>query len=164
MELLYHASAYKQDELKPGFQHSGKEVKWDKTESNIWLYATTLREEAISMGFASAVEKKYDVTRYKTTGNDIHFECNGETLTLDKVAQVKVYLYTLRFDKRDGWVKVNNKYNGMDQEYKTQHLIRANLMSCEEINLREWMDTKHITFALEGHKEPARPNWAKWAI
>lgn len=160
MDLLYHASAFKQDELKPGFQHSGNKVMWDQTESNIWLYATTLRDEAISMGFASAVEKKFDVTRYKTEGKSIHFGyAEGADLTMGKVLEVKVYLYTITYDPKDGWVKVNNKFNGMDQEYKTTQTIRKNILNREEINLKEWVKNKHITFAQEGYPQPL---FAKW--
>jgi len=160
MDLLYHASAFKQDELKPGFQHSGNKVMWDQTESNIWLYATTLRDEAISMGFASAVEKKYDVIRYKTDGKKIHFgHAQGADLSIDKVLDVTVYLYTIQYDKKDGWEKVNNKFNGMDQEYKTTRMIKKNILKREEINLDEWVKDKHITFAQESLPLPL---FAKW--
>lgn len=160
MDLLYHASAFKQDELKPGYQHSGNKVMWDQTESNIWLYATTLRDEAISMGFASAVEKKYDVIRYKTEGKTIHFgHAEGENLNMDKVMDVVVYLYTITYDKADGWRKVNNKFNGMDQEYKTMKTIRKNILNREEVNLKEWVKDKHITFAQESHALPLFTNW-----
>jgi hypothetical protein len=65
-KILYHGSGFKHSELKPGIQHSGVKVEWDKTESNEYLYADEIKENAISMAFASAIEKKYELVRYQT--------------------------------------------------------------------------------------------------
>lgn len=158
MDFLYHGSAFKQDELKPGFHHTGKKTSWDQTESNVWLYATTLRDEAISLGFASAVEKQFDVKRYHTEGDTIHFDIrSGETLQRQDLNEIKVYLYTIQYDKRDGWVKVNNQFNGIDQEYKTTHVIKGNLFNREDIDIAQWLEDKKLTIASE-----SMPIWARW--
>jgi len=53
--MLFHGSGFDQSELMPGFYRSGNLVKWDETESNMFLYTTTEREVAIGQGFASTV-------------------------------------------------------------------------------------------------------------
>ena len=37
---LYHGTGFNDLVLKPGYEHTGKEIKWDETESNRYLYAT----------------------------------------------------------------------------------------------------------------------------
>jgi hypothetical protein len=150
MDILYHASGYRQEELMPGFRRSGKKVQWDKTESNAYLYATTDREEAISQAFASMMEKTFDVVRYQTGNDKIKATVRGKKMpTLAEIHEIRIYLYTIEYDPKDGWIKVNNKFNKLDTEYKTDHQIDTNIIKRDEIDLKEWLKTKQLSFALE---------------
>ena len=65
--------------------HTGVEVKWDKTESNKWLYATTMMGEAVALGFASVIEKKYRLDRYQFKGDTITIAFTGALPSIDAV-------------------------------------------------------------------------------
>lgn len=158
MDLLYHASGYKQDELMPGFRRSGKKVQWDQTESNSYLYVSTDREEAISQAFASMLEKNFDVVRYKTHRDKIKVTTKRSSAPKpDEIHAIKIYLYTIRYDDKDGWFKVNNQHNGLDTEYKTDLQIDKNIITREEIDLKDWLKDKNLSFALESM--PAYVGW-----
>lgn len=136
-KLLYHGSLYEQTELKPGFRHTGKVVSWDKTESNMFLYTTSEKNTAIELGFASAIEKLFDVEHFRCTGSEISIE-SDKPLTLEALAQVTVYLYTIRCLEKDGWLKNDNRHNGMTTEYKTDRTIMA-IDSCEKVDIASWL-------------------------
>lgn len=152
MDILYHASGYKQDELMPGYRRSGKLTQWDKTESNVYLYTTTDREEAISQAFASMLEKNFDVVHYGTKDTTIRAKMRRRSLpTKAELAAIPIYLYTIKYDEKDGWRKVNNKHNGLDTEYKTDQQIDANIIKRETIDTAKWLEDKNLIFSLEDY-------------
>lgn len=141
-DLLYHGSLYHQTELKPGFKHTGKVVSWDKTESNMFLYVTSDKDTAIELGFASAIEKMFNVTHFRSVGNVISVETD-QPITLKALAAVTVYLYTIRGLDKDGWLKNDNKNNGLTTEYKTDRTITV-INSCVKVDLVDWLKTRTI--------------------
>lgn len=143
MKKLYHGSGFIADELMPGFKHTGKLVKWDGTESNEWLYAAATREEAISQGFASTLEKHYNVGRFKSEGNKIYIEIeNGKVPTEKEMKALDVYLYTIAFS--DAWQLVNNLTNGIKDEYKTKETIKDDILEREKLDIAKWFSGKDV--------------------
>jgi hypothetical protein len=164
--LLFHGSRFKQNELQPGFNHTRKIVQWDKTESNVFLYATSVRETAIELGFASSLEKIFEIDLFRVQGKEILIECNAE-LSMRDLATVPVYLYQLKCKEEDGWVKNDNETNGITTEYKTQRRI-TEIDLCEKVNIAEWLKqykvsvrrTKHSpAIALESLMSTAPYSW-----
>ncbi|MNZ37467.1 hypothetical protein D3C78_549130 [compost metagenome] len=144
MSHLYHGSGYQQPELKPGIMHSGVKQEWDQTESNEWLYATTLLEEAIAQGFASVVEKHYKLNRYKSAGNDVMLCFEGPLPHMEDLEKLNVYLYKIDWHK-ELWTKVDNLHNGMTNEYKTKAIVTASMIDkCEKVDLKTWLSRKKV--------------------
>jgi hypothetical protein len=155
MSHLYHGSGYKQTELKPGIMHTGVLVEWDKTESNEWLYATELMEEAIAQGVASTLEKTYNLSRYRSSGNEIIMIFDGAVPTRAILDSLEVYLYKLDWAK-DMWVSVNNLHNGMVNEYKTKQVVKSGFIdSCEAVDVKKWLSRKKVTIKAK----TAAMNW-----
>lgn len=154
-KTLYHASAFLHEELKPGIEHSGVLTNWDVTESNEWLYATTDREEAISQGLASVVEKKWRLSRYQTNGDKIvlHFERNPPTRK--ELNELSIYPYSINWESWV-WTKVDNKHNDSWSEYKTKANIKpVNIKSTEPLDLDKWLKNKSVTI----YKTPSSAKW-----
>lgn len=144
MSHLYHGSGYKHPELKPGIMHSGELQKWDKTESNEWLYATTLMEEAIAQGFASVIEKHWQLSRFQSSEDLITIIVDGPLPSLKELQGLMVYLYKIDWDT-SVWVKVDNMHNGMTNEYKTKSVIGPKMIdSCEPVDLVGWLKGKRV--------------------
>lgn len=146
--VLYHGSAFLTAELKPGFQHTGVLVRWDETETNKFLYATTERETAIALGFASAVEKKYGLDRFQHDPGQLIVNCprqpHGYTVTEEQLCQVEVWLYTLYPNSRDHWVLNKNPHNRLKTEYKTEATIRQ-IHRVDQIDVRSWLRGYEVT-------------------
>lgn len=140
--ILYHGSRFKQNELQPGYNHSRKLVKWDQTENNTFLYATSVKDTAIELGFASSLEKLFDVTYFKVEGKEILIECTSE-LKLKDLAIVPVYLYKIDCKDSDGWKKNNNEHNGIATEYKTHNCVRSILL-CEKVDIALWLKSYRV--------------------
>lgn len=158
MTNLYHGSVYDQQELKPGFEHSGELIQWDGVESNKNLYTTTSRAEAISQAFAAILEKHFNSTRYKTGGKTIEVVLKGKDRpTLEQFKKYTIFLYTIRFDMEDGWKKVNNPTNGLDNEWKTTRTVKKNIVKTEKIDLQEWLKDKALNISME-----SIPIYAEW--
>lgn len=141
---LFHGSAYKQDELKPGFQHSGKLINWDKYESNAFLYATIHENDAKFLGVSSAWEKKFDL-------KDTYINHGSKTIgllffknppTFDALMDIQVYLYTLPFSSN--WRETHNPFNGIVGEYRTSEMIK-DILNCEQVNVRELLKDYSIS-------------------
>lgn len=155
MAHLYHGSGYKQPELKPGFLHSGVLVEWDKTESNKWIYAAVLMEDAIAQGLASVIEKSYKLARYQSVGNKITMTFDGPAPKQKDIEALTVYLYTIDWDESI-WTKVNNPHNGMDNEFKTEKTIVASMIdSCEKVDIKHWLSRKEVVIRAKS----ASMNW-----
>lgn len=139
-QYLYHGSQYLQDELKPGFQHSGELVSWDGGgEDNTWLYATASKDSAIMLGIASAIEKNFRLDRYQwdEKTRTMTITTPDQELVPEKLRDLKVYLYTLRAELEDGWVLNFNPINGITDEYKTQATVRGNILRSQAIDVKE---------------------------
>jgi hypothetical protein len=134
---LYHSSAYKQDELKPGFKHSGELVRWDGVEDNTWLYSCDKKQDAMMLGISSAIEKKWNLQRYKydAKAHRLDIEVVGEDVSKSDIEKLNVYIYTIRPDAEDGWVENFNPVNGMNGEYKTQGTVTDNVLRCEPVDI-----------------------------
>lgn len=160
--LLYHGSGFDQKELMPGYLRSGKLVHWDQTESNEWLYTTTDKEEAIGQAFASMIEKTYQSMQYDRQGSRIRIRFPQEmTPSLDELKKLELYLYTIRLDPNDGWVKNSNEHNQIKTEWKTQSIIDRHILNKEQIDLPKWLRNKHVEL-LAGGKADGPPNFLMW--
>lgn len=158
---LYHGSGYLHKELKPGYLHSGVEVRWDETESNRFLYATTIKNSAIELGFASAVEKAYSLERFQSDDDKfiLTFEDNHPP-KLSDLMRLNLFVYEIKFNIRSGWQKVNNKTNNMDEEYKTSKIITAaDIATIEKVDLDKWLENKQIAIV---STKPGKPGFEKW--
>jgi len=118
---LYHGSRFITNLLKPGFEHTGKLIKWDQTEDNTWLYASTSQAEAYLNALASALEANHGANRVSFDSEEIRIYSSGK-ITEEEVRGIQVYVYTLLLTP--DWRKVNNKHNGSDTEYKTRSHVK----------------------------------------
>lgn len=141
--LLYHGSRFKQDELKPGFLHTGVLVEWDKTESNKFLYATSVLSTAWELGFASSIEKEFDIDRFHVHKGKIAIQ-TPESIKIEDLEKIEVYLYTIHYRDEDGWTKNFNEHNNIDTEYKTKQTIRS-IESCTKLDVRKWLCNYDVT-------------------
>jgi hypothetical protein len=163
--ILYHGSGFDQDELMPGFLRSGKLVQWDQTESNEWLYTTTDKQEAISQAFASMIEKTYESMGYATHGNRIEIQFPKEVApSVEELKKLQLFLYTIRLEDEDGWVKNNNEHNQIKTEWKTQSIIDRNIIHKEQIDLAGWLANKQLDLRVGGkaNNPNAAPGWLLW--
>lgn len=151
-ERLYHGSMYEQDELMPGFKRSGKLVKWDLIESNLFLYTSTSKEEATSLGFGSALEKAFNTERYATLEDTVYIYFKDDVKSLEELFNLEIYVYTIRFDEADGWRKNNNPVNGIDTEWCTKQTIKRNILSRERVDIQQWLKGKRLVLT----NEPSR--------
>lgn len=147
---LYHGSAYRQDELKPGFQHTKELVKWDNSEDNTWLYASDDKDAAIMLGISSAIEKKFKLDRYQCDEKAKKMTIDvSEPLTLADIHKLHVVIYSIKADVNDGWMANHNPANGINGEYKTQRTIKDNIVRCEDVRiadvLRGWRIQINVT-------------------
>ncbi|WP_144106781.1 hypothetical protein [Paraburkholderia sp. BCC1886] len=160
--ILYHGSGYNQKELMPGFKRSGVIVRWDKTESNEWLYATTDKQEAIGQAFASMMEKVRGITRYKAHGNVIELSVPENRIPArSDMETLEIYLYTITNLEQDEWVKNDNAHNKLLTEWKTQSTISAGIRMQEQIDLHLWLATKRLSFNFDDD-EKQRPSYLDW--
>jgi len=139
---LYHGSLYKQTELMPGFKRSGELTVWDGVESNIFLYATSNKQEACLLGIGSAAEKTFNSERFIELEGDI-WVFTSSPISIDEFLKMEIYCYTLPFRDNDGWKKNNNPYNNIDTEWKTKNTIRD--VQVEQVDIRTVMKGKRIT-------------------
>lgn len=157
---LYHGSKYSHTELKPGIKHTGEKKQWDETESNEYLYATTSKDDAIGMALASTVEQSYLLDRFQHHDNVIRITVaeGKEMPTLEDLLKLKVYVYTIEFDSKDGWEKVKNQHNNMDGEYRTKKTLKNNIVGQQMIQMSKWLKDKQVVITSPDKK----PKWAKW--
>lgn len=158
--FLYHGSKYKHRELKPAFMWTGTEVNWDQTESNHFLYATKARDAAIDMGFASALEQSFLLKRIQTRGNNIRITIeSGPMPTREDLEKITVYVYKIEKVQKDGWQAVNNRFNNMSDEFKTDKPIpESSIREVEEIVCKDWLKGRKITVL----NAIGKPAWSGW--
>jgi hypothetical protein len=119
---LYHASAYRADLLRPSFKHTKHLERWDVTESNHWLYASTDEDEAILNGLAGAIGLRVQVDRVQFDEHNYKVY-TADALTPEMIRGCVVYLYNITASPSDGWVRVNNAHNHSTTEWKTMRDI-----------------------------------------
>jgi len=136
---LYHGSAYKQNELMPGFERSGELVQWDGTEDNTWLYTADDKTEAIMLGISSAIEKKFLLDRYSydEKRKTLTIEISDPDFSKKDILDLTVWIYTIKADNDDGWMPNWNKQNNMNGEYKTQRHVDQNLVKVEHVDIHQ---------------------------
>lgn len=154
---LFHASFYFAQTLQPGFYASGTEVKWDETESNRFLYATTNRDEAVDQGFFSAMEKIGSLNRIHSSDGSILVDCDNPEELSKHMQKASIHLYCLDALISDQWVPVNNKHNGLQDEYKTA-ARGIKYHTHELVHYSAWSRNKKITYA----KGTRRPGFLSW--
>jgi hypothetical protein len=173
--ILYHGSGYRHQELKPGFHHTGVEVNWDEVESNHFLYASTIREDAIDQGFASQMEQKYRIRRYNSTGKTVSIELDPAfPVKVEALEKLKIYVYRIKQRPVDGWVKNNNPHNNLKTEWKTDHVIKdaiekvieipigrifVDLITVQRKDLIIFSNIDFKTMGLEAIDKPAYLSW-----
>lgn len=142
--VLWHGSAYATEVLKPGFLWSKKLVEWDHGESNHYLYATTDQQTAISLGFASALEKRWRLNRYKTFGSkDVSILIESpDAITHYDLEQLLVWLYEIYPQNDQQWVFNHNLDNGLETEFKTHRTVPWQRR--ESVNLKHWLGSKDV--------------------
>ncbi len=143
-EILYHCSAFLTEPLMPGIYHTGVRVRWDRTESNEWLYATSDREAAILMGLASAIEHKYLLDRFHTEGDDIVITTPSAQLNESALHRLRIHLYLIHPKASDGWVHNHNRVNQMTTEYKTKSVLHQ--VKSQQVDLVHWLRSKKLAF------------------
>lgn len=141
---LYHGSGYKQEELKPGYQHSKKLTVWDQYESNAYLYASSDRDSAMLLGFSSAIEKKYKLNKTKIdeSKKTIFLEFEKHAPSLEDLFNTEVYLYSIPYDSKL-WQKNSNPFNNIDTEYKTTATI-TKINDRQQLNLHDVLSDYQI--------------------
>lgn len=146
-DRLYHGSAYKQDELKPGYQHTKKVTIWDKYESNVYLYASDDREAAMLLGISSAIEKRYELSRTKIdhSTKTLKLEFASVPASRDDIFNLEVYLYTIKYEPGI-WIKNNNPFNNIDGEYKTKETI-TDIIYRQRLDVREVLNGWSISIS-----------------
>ena len=117
--VLFHGSSYKHDHLMPGFKHSGVLQRWDKTESNKFLYLSSDKSEAILNGLASGIARHWEIARIHWDESNITIYFYDEPPSLSEIEKmVHVWCYTCKRVKSMKLVK--NQFNGSMTEYKTK--------------------------------------------
>jgi hypothetical protein len=158
--VLYHGSAFLHKELKPGFERTRRVRRWDELENNHFLYASTDKEATIEQGFASSIEKKYGLDRFTSTDKkELRIDSPYPKLTMQKLSELKVYVYTIIPQPDQHWVKNNNPFNNILTEWKTERNIKEAL-TVEEINTAEWLKTQLVTIESSSHNRP--PTFMRW--
>lgn len=144
---LYHGSGFKQTELKPGYEHTKKLVTWDRYESNAFLYATTDKQEAITLGISSKWEKEW---KLKST----HIDNDKKTIDLvfedkppspEDLIKVDCWLYIILYNPEQ-WIKNRNPYNGIDTEYKTKETIK-DILDVQKIDVEEVLKSYQVNIS-----------------
>lgn len=124
-------------------------MKWDVVESNLYLYATTECNEAISLGLGSALEKAFNTERYTTVDDGIYIYFPDKVKALEDLYALEIYVYTIRFDPVDGWRKNDNPVNRIDTEWHTKNTIKRNILSRERIDIAQWLKGKRVVLTNE---------------
>lgn len=127
----------------PGFKRSGKLVHWDGVESNQYLYVTSEKPEAISLGFGSALEKTLNSRRYATFDDNIVVYFTKELPEVDKIYDLIFYVYTIASKEEHEWIKNSNPFNNIDTEWITKNTVRS-ITRCEKIDVKKWLEDKQV--------------------
>ena len=169
---LFHGSRFRQTELMPGFQRSGEMVRWDQTESNLWLYATTNQDEAVRQGLFAIFANAFDVKRCSSAPGQLvielypHQEAEKTALYAQLAAfgmaawlrQQALFLYQLHAEEGGVWEKNDNAHNQLDNEWKTQATVKP--VSVDVIDIEAWLAKRNLKIELVCPKQ--KPVWLTW--
>jgi hypothetical protein len=145
--FLYHSSGFLTDTLRPGVFYTGEIVRWDKVESNEYLYATPFMDKCINLGIASAVEKKYLLNEFHTSENEmvLEFVLDKESLLMNyrQLILLPVYLYKIQPTAADNWEPVVNESTDPGSEWKTKNAI-TKFIKKERVKVKQWLDERTV--------------------
>jgi len=97
------------------------------------------------------------VHRYVENGRHIEIEIDkGYLPTLKDLHGIEIFLYTIEMLPGDSWVKVNNKHNGLDTEYKTEATVTRGIVKKEKIDMEQWLQHRKVTIS------EVKPAFARW--
>ena len=159
---LFHGSRFRQTELMPGFQRSGEMVRWDQTESNLWLYATSNQDEAVRQGLFAIFANAFDVKRCTSAAGQLVIELYPQLATFGMEAwlrQQSLFLYQLHAEDGGVWVKNDNAHNKLVTEWKTQATVKPE--SVDVIDIEAWLAKRNLKIELVCPKQ--KPVWLTWA-
>lgn len=160
IKKLYHGSHYWTTLLRPGIHYTEKEVFWDETESNRFLYASPDKDECIVLGWASAIEKHYEMDEFHHENKSIRILLKEETPPLKKLLDLAVFLYEITVKPEDKWINVNNKVNSIDNEYKTPNEIEYDKV--EKIDIPKHLSTFKISLQCSQKTKSNQPLYTFW--
>lgn len=152
---LYHGSMFNTegDSLYPGIHHTGELVSWDGgLESNEFLYTTTDAKSAVLLGLGSLLEKTFKSSRYVVDKMSITVYGASGSFTDQDLVNLKVYLYTIRFHKADGWYKNSNPFNSIDTEWKTTHEVKPAHFAMVSVDILDWLKKNKYKLILKADK------------
>lgn len=141
--ILYHGSAYRTPTLKPGIAYGGEKVEWDHGESNEYLYATSEKDTAVELGFASAIEKKFKLDRFQSDEHELTITAS-ERIMMSDLEALDVYLYAFALSHVDGWMLNHNAHNGLlNTEFKTRKVVSYD--SVEKVDMKSFLAGKKVS-------------------
>jgi len=154
-KILFHGSTFLSKTLMNSYDITGELRKWDETESNRFLYATTDKDEAVRQAIYSSLERIHGATRFKTEADEsgVLFVTVTGPLTQSQleqaVAQTSVYLYQITTNKFHDWKLVNNLVNSLQDEWKTRQHIPNMDFTVKKIHGRDLLDSTRFIAACD---------------
>lgn len=167
MNNLYHGSAFKHSELKSGFAHTGELMNWDETESNKFLYASTVESDALDQAFASEVERRYQTLKFVSTedGHVTVYLKDEKLPPRSEIESIVAYVYVIKYLVADGWTKNNNEHNNLATEWKTPSTVPASsIKKIKEVRVGEMLLKKKLLKFITPNKLTLEtlPGWSGW--
>ena len=100
---------------------------------------------AITLGWASAIEKRYGLDHFQAIGNSILIDIPKDVRPKPKkeeLLELEVWLYQIIPGPKEEWELNKNPHNNLKTEYRTQRTITPK--SLEKINLKEWIGQRVV--------------------
>ncbi len=116
MTTLYHGCVQEKDELHPGLDR--------------FLYASKNKEGVLFRGFLSQLRQLSGVLGVRHVGHEIVLDVEQRP-TWGQIKQIDVFLYAIKFDPNDGWMKNSECQNDLAKEWRTTHVVRRNIVTIE---------------------------------
>lgn len=166
---LYHGSFRDNPVLQPGFNWTKQIVRWDKTESNEYLYTAKDESIAIMSAMAALVESHTDIGHFYYGDNRFEIFTNQykEQDVRSILSRYPVFLYTIHNAQKHQFKPVNNENNLLEDEYKTKSIIKNNDFIKQQINPIVWMNENHIKLIINPNinatsKSSESAIWRAW--
>lgn len=152
--VLYHGSAYRAEELKPGFYHQGCLRTWGQhgsrnkggLESNHYLYATSDLRAATDYALYNALTcapwkllELYQGERSLVLRFD-------ERVTIEQLTSLQAWVYTLEPQASQCWIR-NQELPEPEllQEFRTRRVIKPSQV--QAIDVRAWLRSRHAVIS-----------------